>query len=208
MEKVSPKLLWGIVIALIIGSIIVAGFGPPEKTLGTGIRVVYVHVALTWVGMLSLVLAGVLGIIVFLTANGRLGHWMQTIGWVGFAFYVGGTAVSTIASKVNWGAVFWREPRMMAALNVIAFGIIIHAAALWLTSTRVRGFLNLLLAAILLWLTYGAPLVLHPREAISTSNATGIQMTFLAMFAIYGATAVILTWLWQQNRPIPVRIDE
>ena len=184
---------------LLLGGLITAVFfvlylAPAEATLGTGIRTVYIHVALTWTGMAGFVFAGLLGLIVLISANEKLARWMQTLGWVAFGFYVAGIAMSAIASHVNWGGVFWQEPRMMAALNSLPVATIIMGLNIWIPWVRVRGLLQAILPMIVAWITYSAPLVLHPRNPIFSSEATGIQLAFISIFLLFAAIAAWIVW--------------
>ena len=167
---------------------------PEEATLGRGIRSVYIHVALTWTGLAGFALAGLVGLAVLATANERLLRWMQTLGWVAYGFYVGGVAVSALASQVNWGGVFWQEPRMMAAFNSLAVATIIMAANMWVPWARVRGLLQAVIPAAIIWITYNAPLVLHPGNPIFSSEATGIKFAFIGLFLLFAAIAAWIVW--------------
>lgn len=191
-----PWLFWGIL--LVIGAAVVL-FGPQEQTLGTGIRSVYVHVALIWVGTGGLILAGLLGLVVIATMSQKTAVWMQTIGWVGTLFYAAGVGMSIISSKVNWGSVFWQEPRMRVALNMLALILIFQVVMGWLPWIRVRGAMSTLLVAILLLTTFAAPLVLHPDNPIGTSDSTGIRMTFVGLTLLAGVGAVWLVWFFRKR---------
>lgn len=186
-----PWLLLGGLLTAILFLLYLA---PEEATLGTGIRTVYVHVALTWTGLAGLVLAGLLGLAVLVSANEKVVRWMHTLGWVAFGFYGAGIVMSAIASYVNWGNVFWREPRMAAAFNSLAVATIIFILNLWLPSLRVRGFLQAAIPVILFWFIYRAPLVLHPDNPIRSSEATGIQLTFAGFFLLFAALAAWMSW--------------
>ena len=99
---------------------------PTERTLGAGIKIVYLHVALIWTGMVGLLIAGLLGLALALTQRPSLLGWLQAVSWVGFGFFAVGTVVSLIAEIVNWGAVFWSEPRTASIL----FKVCVNAAPL------------------------------------------------------------------------------
>ena len=168
--------------------------------LGRAIRIIYVHVSLTWVGMLGLMAAGVLGVVVLVTNNGRLQKLMLIIGWVGYGFYAAGVGFSMIASDMSWGAVFFQEPRMAAALNMVATGLIVMIAVTFLSPSRFTGVLPPAYAVLLLISTFGAELVLHPRNPIKNSSSTAIQLTFLGMTVIYGLTAVWIIYHWNKHK--------
>ncbi|MCB8987983.1 MAG: hypothetical protein H6661_09585 [Ardenticatenaceae bacterium] len=185
---------WIILGGLLTTAVFLLILAPEESTLGQGIKTVYVHVALTWTGMAGFVIAGLLGLAVLATASRRMAAWMQTLGWVAFGFYAAGIAMSALASKVNWGNVFWQEPRMMAAFNGLAVAVIILAANIWIPWLRLRGALQALLPVIIFWLTYSAPLLLHPRNPIFTSDSPGIKLAFGGMFLLMVGLAAWVVW--------------
>ena len=176
---------------------LVAMVAPAEATLGSGIRTVYVHVGLTWTGTAVFLLAAVLGVLVMFTNSRFLHDWMRPAAWVATGFYAAGVGMSMVASKVNWGAVFLQEPRMAAAINSLGIALLIQVAASWFPWLRLRGFLNAIFMVLLYWVTYLAPLVLHPRDPIGTSSSTGIRSTF---FVLFGLLLVIwqLRQIWQE----------
>ncbi len=195
IDKLRNKPLpWLILGGLITAVLFLLYLAPEEATLGTGIRAVYIHVALTWTGMAGFVLAGLIGLAVLFSAQEKWAQLMQTLGWVAFAFYGAGVAMSTIASKVNWGGVFWQEPRMMAAFNSLAVMTIILILNMWVPWVRVRGLLQVTIPLAVVWITNRAPLVLHPRNPIFSSEATSIQFAFIAMFLLFVAIAGWVVW--------------
>lgn len=167
---------------------------PEELTLGAGIRTVYIHVAMIWVGMAALTGAGALGLGALLTARAGLARAARTAGWLGLLFYAAGLALSVLAASVNWGGPFWQEPRMAAGINILVAGLLTQAAGYWFPSQRFRGFLHLVVAVLMFLVMALTPLVLHPRNPIGTSNAMGIQATFAVLFALCAVLAVWLVW--------------
>jgi hypothetical protein len=192
MKRLESKLSWVLLVGVVITAVFLLYLAPEEKTLGAGIRAVYVHVALIWTGLAGLVVAGLLGLALLLTGQPRLAAWLPTVGWVGFAFYAAGVIMSAVASKVNWGNIFWQEPRMMVALNNLALTLIVLATNIWLPWPRLRGLFHALLPLVIVWFTRRAPLVLHPQNPIFSSDALGIQLAFLGLF---GLTAVVAAWI-------------
>lgn len=169
--------------------------GPDEKTLGAGIKAVYVHVSLTWAGLAGFIVAGVLGVGTMIWQRHDVDRWRQTVGWVAFGFYLAGVAMSILASKINWGAVFWREPRMATSFNVLAVALVFLTANLLMPWRWLRGLLSALLPVLIIWANMRAALVLHPGNAVRASTAASIQLTFLAMFVLALAVEGILIWL-------------
>ncbi|MBK6326597.1 MAG: hypothetical protein IPF56_11780 [Chloroflexi bacterium] len=207
MEKAGKRpfwrdlVVWGILVVLLAAMVIVVVMAPAEQSLGSGIKVVYVHVALIWTGMALMLVNGLVGLAEAALARPFLERWRQAIGWVALGVFVLGVVVSLWAEQVNWGGVLWREPRNLAVFNVTAVAIIAQVLAGWLPQWRWRGLFATGLAAYLLWEIPRTPLVMHPSDPVRTSNSMGIQTTFYGLFALSLGTAVWLIWyvLQRQN---------
>lgn len=169
---------------------------PAERTLGEGIRVVYLHVALVWVGMGALYLAGLVGLAVAATGRAALARWMEALAWIGFLFYAFSAAVSLVAQQVNWGGISWQEPRTLAMFQIVALALIVRVLNGWTGSCRLQGLLNLLVAAVLFWSSRTTTLQLHPENAVGSSTAQGIRMTFFALTALFVLVAAWLILFW------------
>ena len=189
------------------GAILLAGLvlwlAPLEKTLGNGIKYVYVHVAFTWTGMLLLGITGLLGLGTMLLGKTKWEGWRWASSWVGLGFYIGGFGMSMLASKVNWGAVYWAEPRTVVALQVLAIALIVQVINSWPVSVRLQGGLHFGLALYLFWATRGAELVVHPDNPIGTSTSSGIQVAFGSMFflSFMMALSLIVLFAFPHQRP-------
>ncbi len=182
--------------ALLGGILVVAAamlwLAPAEATIGEGIRIVYVHVALIWAGMLLLLLAGILGLIVLLGGRPAPAVWMHLLSWAGLGFFAAGVITSLAAEIVNWGGIAWREPRTAANLNLLALAVIVRVASSWLTRPRVQGLLNVVLALAVIWTTITTELQLHPANAIGDATSQTIQLTFYALFLL---SCLAAAWL-------------
>jgi hypothetical protein len=181
--------------AIFLLALLVVWLSPAEKTLGNGIKAVYVHVSLTWAGLAGFVTAALLALAQLLTGRQELASWRVTVGWVAFGFYLAGVTASAIASQVNWGAVFWQEPRMVTSLNVLAVALIVQIGNFFFPWWRLRAGLSLLLPFFIFWANFSAPLVLHPANPIRSSDATSIRLTFLVMFLLVATAEGLLVWL-------------
>ncbi|MCB9418900.1 MAG: hypothetical protein H6667_03805 [Ardenticatenaceae bacterium] len=187
------RIWWGIAGIAVVTAVILL-IAPEEATLGAGIRSVYVHVALIWVGLAGFVVAGLLGVGLLVTGYERLYPWLRTIGWIGVGFFAAGLAMSAVSSKVNWGAVFWQEPRMRSSSTSLAIAVIVMVAMEWFPWLRVRGLMMTAVPLIFFWLTARTKLVLHPGNPILTSNSVAIQATFVGLFVLVGLAAALLVW--------------
>jgi arginine exporter protein ArgO len=186
----TPPLNRIIPATLVAIAALVLWLAPAERTLGEGIKLVYVHVSLTWTGMVGLMVMGVFGLGMALTGWKRLLALIRTIGWVSIAFYGGGLVVSALAAWVNWGGVFLSEPRTRTSLNIMALALIVQVAGGWLPWVRWTGLLYTTPIALVAWTSVSTPLVLHPNNPITTSSSTAIQLTFFALFALSSLAAI------------------
>ncbi len=176
--------------ACALAAALVVWLAPEERTLGAGIKWVYVHVALVWTGLTGLALTGVLGAAWVALGGARFAPWAKTAGWVACAFFAAGLAMSVITARINWGGISWQEPRMAASLRALAAAVIVFGVAGWFGGARWVGALYVLPAVFVALTVPGARLVLHPQNAVMTSTSLGIQAAFLTLFALFGMAAL------------------
>jgi len=198
-----PWLVLGIIIVV---AALLLWIAPAERVLGQGIKAVYVHVALMWVGMLGLAVATILGVVVAISERARLSRWMQIIGWTSLIFFTGGVVMSVVAAQVNWGAMSWGEPRTAAALQSTAVAVILMSLAYLINAYRIKGLLHVMMGLYMAVTIGRAPLVMHPANPIGESNSSLIQFTFLGMFVLCGlGEAYLITVVSRLMKPLPDR---
>ena len=198
-ERPFPGWFWWVPVGLLAGLLLLLILGPEERTLGGGIRSVYVHVGLIWTGLVGFMVTAVLGLGLLITQKQAWLRWLSPVGWVALGFYAAGVFMSMVASADNWGAVFLQEPRMAASLNGLAVATIMLILGSWQPWLRVRGALSASIIFILFWFNFSAELVLHPRDPITTSQATSIQFTFLFLTALFVGLAVWIIMLLRKT---------
>ena len=189
-----------IFISLVLLAGLLIWFAPDERTLGSGIKVVYLHVALIWAGMTGIVIVGIVGLVSLFKPRAQLLSWSQDLGWITLGFFLAGIGLSMVAAIVNWGGIFWQEPRMVAMLQVVAVALIIQIVNSWLSQLRFMGLLYVGLAGFLIWSVRNTALILHPRNPIGTSSSFAIQATF---FGLFGLTFLLMIWLLVRWRMPP-----
>lgn len=165
---------------------------PAEKTLGTGMRSVYLHVGLIWTGIAGFTVSGLLGLLVLWRDDARLDSWAQTVGWVACGFFAAGFLSSMLASSINWGGVFLAEPRNVSALMVLSVALIVQIWGSWPVWTRSKGLLRMVVVSVFVWSDLTTPLVLHPNDPIRTSTSVAIQYAFLGVFVLFSLAAALV----------------
>jgi hypothetical protein len=195
----SPRVAVAVLAGILLLAALVLALAPEEKSLGQGIKVVYVHVALTWTGLTGILLLGLLGLGVLVTGRAAWLKWAQSAGWAALILFGGGFAMSMWAARINWGAVFWDEPRTRMAGNIIALTLIVLLLNAWRTPVRLRGLLALVPAIFTLYWVATTRLVLHPQSPILTSDSRAIQFTFFGLFALFSLAALWSVWQWRRG---------
>ncbi len=198
-HKLLPAWYWGLPLVLLLGVALLIAFAPEERTLGSGIRSVYLHVGLIWTGLFGFGVTAVFGIGVLLTEKSSWQRWLIPVSWVALGFYAAGVFMSMIASADNWGSVFLQEPRMAASLNGLAIATIVLILGSWQPWPRLRGAMATSIIFVLLWFNLRAELVLHPRNPITNSEATPIQLTFLLVTVLFILLATWVVWLLRKT---------
>jgi hypothetical protein len=195
-----PYRSWAALVIIALDSVAVVLMAPAEATIGNGIRIVYIHVALIWSGLLLLLLAGLLGLLVLLLGPSRPEAWMRVTARIGQAYFAAGVLTSLVAEIVNWGGIAWREPRTSANLNLLALAILVQVSTSWFARSRLRGGLNLFLGMAAAWTTLTTDVQLHPANAVGESTSSAIQLAFygLTILLLLAATLLILIFRGRQ----------
>jgi hypothetical protein len=181
-----------IVVFLIAGWALLA---PRERVLGSGIRIVYLHVATTWAGLAGLYLAGLLGAVLATRPRRMLELWLQSVSWTGLGLFAAGFLLSLLAAKISWGGILWGEPRVMASLRVVGLGIIVQAIIAAPVNRRLKGLLWTALATYTAWALRTAELFFHPEQPISESPSLEIKASFYGLFVMTLAAGLMVVWL-------------
>lgn len=198
-KRIAQRYIWAALALLLLLASVILLLSPEERDLGSGIKSVYVHVALTWTGMSGLIIAGLVGLAAAVLNRESLQSWATTTAWVALGFFALGLVMSVIAAGINWGAVFWQEPRTSTVLQVLALGLIVQGINTWPVPLRLKGILSFLLAVILLVLIFTTPLVLHPGNAATTANSLAIRFTFFSLYAVSMAAAALIVLALQRR---------
>lgn len=197
MLTISRKnwLIPGLLLIFIVG---IVWISPAEQSLGNKIKVIYVHVALTWTGILGFTLMGLAGVGIAVQQSPQLGNMTQRLGWLAWGFYLAGHLISLWAMELTWGSIYWEEPKTIMALLVVGIGLVGFAIIDSLNTLRSKGIAYASLA-IIVHLTREVPLVLHPADAIRASTSESIQGTTYILFGLF---CILGIWLLMRKPKI------
>lgn len=181
------------VVILLIG--LVAAFAPVERTLGESVRLVYFHGAWVWAGKLAFAaaaLAGLAGLAARRTA------WQQAslaLGRTGMVFWLTYLPLSLLVQQMNWGGIFWDEPRWRIPLAFGVAGVLLQIGLALMDDLRLTSIANFGFGAALWYFLGAIENVLHPDSPIFTSDSVRIQGFFIVLLGLSIVFGALLAWI-------------
>ncbi len=199
----SKRTLWLLFVALLVATALVTFLGPAERTLGANLRLVVLHGAWVWAGKVAFALAALAGLVGLLWAKRRaaLTGWSLALGRTGLAFWLTYLPMSLLVMQLNWGGLFFDEPRWRVPFTFGVVAVLLQAGLAvlridWLTCAANLAF------GVALWAALGGAVnVLHPDSPIFGGDSARIQWFFIILRALSLAVGVVFTLLVRKNKP-------
>jgi len=196
MSKIkSPITLFFITVIVIA---LLALFGPEEQSLGSSVRIVYLHGAWVLAAELAFLAAGIAGLIGLIAKRGTFHNWSAALGRTGIVFWVTYLPMSLWAMQANWNGLFLVEPRFRLALIFAVTGVILQVG-LWLVNMNwITSLANVIYIIVLRVIFSTADNVMHPPPSpiFNSGNYAiiGFFMTLilLSTLAAYFMTRILL----------------
>lgn len=190
----TPKIawIWFSLTLLTIG--IFTTIGPAEHSLGTHIRVVYLHATWVWASLAAFLAAGVFGGLGLFTQRKSFHYWSRAFGRTGLIFWISYLPLSLWAMQSNWNGLFLAEPRWRMALIFAITGIFLQVGLSLVDKPNLTSGLNLCYFIALMFALQHTPNVMHPTSPILNSDAWRIQLFF------FGLVLLTLLVVWQMAR--------
>ncbi len=195
----KPAWIWFIVAIVIIG--IYTAFGPPEHSLGTHMRIVYLHGAWVWASLAAFLTSGVCGGLGLLTRKEGWHSWSKAFGRTGLIFWISYLPLSLVAMQSNWNGLFLAEPRWRLALAFSVSGILLQAGLTLANKPILTSGLNLGYFIALMIFLGQTPNVMHPASPMLTSEAWRLQTYFLGLVLLTFVAVWQMARWWNQGEP-------
>jgi hypothetical protein len=188
----KSALFWFVLNLLAI--IVVTAIGPAEKSLGTNVRVVYLHGAWVWAALICIFAAAVAGIVGLISRRQAAHYWSLALGRTGLIFWITYLPLSLWAMQTNWNGLFLSEPRWRVAIVFAVGGLVMQVGISMLDNPAWASAFNVVYVLILTYVLQTTDQVMHPGSPIFGSGSWRIQVYFLVL--------VLLTLLaaWQMAR--------
>ncbi|OGN93677.1 MAG: hypothetical protein A2Z71_03625 [Chloroflexi bacterium RBG_13_50_21] len=187
---------WAWFILTLLAIAILTMLGPAEQSLGTHIRIVYLHGAWVWASLAAFLAAAACGGIGLLSQRQTFHCWSGAFGRTGLIFWVTYLPLSLWAMQSNWNGLFLAEPRWKLALVFAIAGILLQAGLALADKPRLTSALNLGYFILLMIALQQTTNVMHPASPILNSEAWRIQLYFfgLVLLAILAAWQITRWW--------------
>ncbi|MFT3890726.1 MAG: hypothetical protein QM730_03760 [Anaerolineales bacterium] len=192
MSKLKSPLTLFFVSVIVIA--LLALFGPEEQSLGSNVRIVYLHGAWVLAAELAFVAAALAGLVALITKRDAFHQWSAALGRTGIFFWLTYLPLSLWAMQSNWNGLFLSEPRFRLAVIFAVTGILLQVG-LWLINTNwITSVANIIYIVVLRVVFSTASNVMHPPPSpIFNSGNFAIIGFFLALIALTLLAAFFLT---------------
>ncbi len=193
----SKRTLWLLFVALLVATALVTFFGPTERTLGANLRLVVLHGAWVWAGKAAFALAGLAGLAGLLWGKRRavLTGWSLALGRTGLAFWLTYLPMSLLVMQLNWGGLFFDEPRWRVPFTFGVVAVLLQAGLAVLRIDWLTCAANLAFGAALWAALSGATNVLHPDSPIFGGDSARIQWFFIVLLVLSLSAGAVFTLL-------------
>jgi heme exporter protein C len=187
----KQKQLFGIFI-LLISLIVVIIVSPSEKTLGNIVKLVYLHLAIAWTGLLFFAISAIFGLseIISQKTFWRYSLATQRTALLLWILYI---ISSFIVAYLAWGGMNWGEPRLRIGFMILSLAIAASLLTLAFEKPKAIGAINFALGVIVwgFWATRFN--VLHPASPVWRSNSLAIKTSALFILILTLAIAALFS---------------
>lgn len=191
----QTRALWIALLIILALIALVTALSPIERTLGGNARLVYFHGAWVWAGKLAFGAAAIAGCVGLLWRRQVWQRYALALGRAGLFFWITYLPLSLYVQQVNWGGIFWDEPRWRIPLMFGIVGVLLQVGLWLIGDLRLASAANLVFGVALWWSLGTIQNVLHPNSPITQSTAIDIQIFFAALLLLSLAFGAVLARL-------------
>ncbi len=197
-KKVKDRVLPPLAVALCALLALWVVLAPAEARLGNVVKLVYVHGALVWAGLLTFSMAGVLGLVALLV---RRPHWVrgtQAAGMAALVVWIAYVLSAMAVTGLTWGQIIaWNEPRVRITALILLTAVVLAIVSRLVDNRDFTAIVNLAMGIAPWVAVYQAQAIRHPVDPIGGSGSAAIQVYFLLiLLTVVGLAATLIAWLW------------
>ena len=181
-KRFSPLILFFGTVLMIA---LLALFGPEEQSLGSNVKIVYLHGAWVLAAELAFAAAALVGLLALALRRERLHRWSAALGRTGIVFWLTYLPLSLWAMQANWNGLFLAEPRFRLALIFAVTGTLLQIG-LWLIHVDwLTSLANLVFFVILRMAFSTASYVMHPPPSPIFNSGLWNIITFFVLLNVF-----------------------
>lgn len=195
-KSISPLVYFFMTVGVIT---LLAFFGPEERSLGSNVRLVYVHGAWVLTAELAFFAAALTGLLGLILRRDLFHTWSAALGRTGIIFWVTYLPLSMLAMQSNWNGLFLAEPRFRLAMIFAITGVLLQLG-LWLFNIPwLTSLANIIYIIVLRAIFATAENIMHPPPSPIFNSGNYVIIGFfvglnvLAWLAAFFLTRYLLT---------------
>ena len=168
--------------------ILILLFLPPEKNLGSVIKLVYLHAAFVQTGLLLFISAGLLGLSDIFVNKNKLYAWSVASQKMAIIMWMLYLVSSMVVTYLSWGiAIAWEEPRVQMSIRVMFLSGVFFLLSIWIKNRKFTNIINLITAALVLMLSLTTVNIRHPNNPVGESESIlyAISFYFVLVLTIF-----------------------
>lgn len=195
MSGLKSPFFWFVLAVLTTAGL--TALGPQEQSLGSNVRIVYLHGAWVLTAEIAFGLSALVGLLGIFSRSDRSHHWSSALGRTGLFFWVVDLPLSVWAMEANWNGLFLSEPRFRIAVIFAITGVLLQVGLTLLARPVFTSLFNVLFF-VALWIGLKeAGYVLHPPPSpIFGSGILSLQLFFIGLMLLTMIAAWFLTRWW------------
>jgi len=195
LKRIKNKTTWLYLSITILVILVLAMLGPAEKSLGSNVRMVYLHGAWVWTALTAYLVAALAGLGGLILRRYNWHCWSLALGRTGLLFWLTYLPLSLLAMQTNWNGLFLAEPRWRLALVFAVVGLLLQAGLTLLGRPAWASVGNVVFAAVLVIALRNTSSVMHPDNPIFSSQVLSIQFYFLLLVVMVLLAALQVTYV-------------
>jgi len=192
MTKTRSPLFYFTITVIVI--VLLTLFGPEEKSLGSNVRIVYLHGAWVLAAEVAFIAAALAGLLGLLLRKEIFHAWSAALGRTGIVFWLTYLPLSLFAMQANWNGLFLAEPRFRLAIIFAVTGVLLQLG-LWLFNIPWLTSLGNIVYIIILRVVFAtARNIMHPPPSpIFSSGLWNIIIFFVVLNLLAWVAGYFLT---------------
>jgi len=185
----------------LLAIVLTAFWIPAEAQIGFNLRLVIVHGAWVWTGLLTFAAAALTGLAALLLRRQPLARASLALGRTGLFFWLTYLPMSLLLMQLNWGGLYFDEPRWRIPFTFAMVAVLLQAGLSLINRPMLTALGNLLFGAALWAMLLPSDTVLHPESPVAQSGSLRIQTAYGVLLALSLLAAVqIAVFLYNRSR--------